>query len=136
MSQVAPHLKRRSPPFTSIAPSQSELEDVQWSWDDIARLGADVRKIRHKTHRIRLLQSLRSLEPQLEVNLCELSTSTLLALREEVELINHEKAKDKNPNRRRTIKRCRFRGGSSPRVVGIWHQTAQSAREQLHWPKA
>jgi hypothetical protein len=102
MSQATPHLKRRSPSFASIAPSLSEPEDAQWSWDDIANLGAQIRRIRQKTHRLRLLQCLRSIEPQLvgarkqlEVNLCDLSASTLLALREEVELINLEKGKEK-----------------------------------------
>jgi hypothetical protein len=102
MSQATPHLKRRSPSFTSTAPSQSEPEDAQCSWDDIAHLGEEIRKIRQKNHRLRLLRCLRSLEPQLvgsrkqlEVNLCDLPTSTLLALREEVELINQEKRKEK-----------------------------------------
>jgi hypothetical protein len=102
MSQVTPHLKRRSPSFTSIAPSQSEPEDAQWSWDDIAHLGTEIRKIRQKAHRLRLVQCLKCLSPSSSgaggswrSTSANLSASRLLALREEVELINQEKGKEK-----------------------------------------
>jgi hypothetical protein len=94
MCQTSPSIKRGSPSLTSVMPLSSGREDAEWSWDDIARLGNEIRKIKQKQHIKRLLECLRSMEPQLvgnkkklDVNLCDLSPSTLFALKEEVDLL-------------------------------------------------
>jgi hypothetical protein len=94
LSAAAPSLKRRSSSLMSASASFSDRLEGEWAWDEIEALGNGIRKIRKKKNILRLLECLRSMEPQLvgnkrklDVNLCELSTATLLALKEELDAI-------------------------------------------------
>ncbi|OHT05780.1 Bromodomain containing protein [Tritrichomonas foetus] len=94
VSLVSPYLTKKSPSIMALTPNPSEPEDVQMTNEEIAQIGNDIKKLKNPKHILQIFDCLKSMEPQLvgdktslKVNICELSTSTLLALRDELDLI-------------------------------------------------
>lgn len=101
VSIANPYLTRKSPSIMAMTPNPSEPEDAQMTVEEITQLGNDIKRLKSAKHKQQMFECLKSMEPQvvgektsLMVNLCELSTSTLLALREELDQIKRRSKSD------------------------------------------